>query len=87
MHSRAGQQYMWTTLLEWGIEADMAEARRICVDLLGSTSGVDDKTELGVCLDVIGYTINLTDKRVFIAKEIFLKALNGYISKRHDEMD
>jgi hypothetical protein len=34
------------------IEADMAEARRICVDLLGSTSGVDDKTELGVCLDV-----------------------------------
>jgi hypothetical protein len=54
------------------IEADLAEARRISV--------ADEKTEQGLCLDVIGCTINLTDKRVFIAKKNFLKALHGYIS-------
>jgi hypothetical protein len=62
------------------IEADLAEARRICVDLLGSTSVTDDKTEQGVCLDVIGYTINLTDKRVLIARKNILKDLQGYSS-------
>jgi hypothetical protein len=49
------------------------------VDLLGSTSVADDKTEQGVCLDVIGYTINLTDKRVLSAKKNFLRALHGYM--------
>jgi hypothetical protein len=62
------------------IEVDLAEAGRICVDLLGATSLADDKTEQEVCLDVIGYTINLTDKRVLIARKNFLKALHGYIS-------
>jgi hypothetical protein len=62
------------------IEEDLAVARRICVDLLGSTAVADDKTEHGICLDVIGYTINLPEKRVLIAKKKFLKALHGYIS-------
>jgi hypothetical protein len=62
------------------IEADLAEARRICVDLLGSTPVADDKTEQGVHLDVIGYTINLPEKRVLIARKNFLKALHRYIS-------
>jgi hypothetical protein len=62
------------------VEEDLAAARRVCVDLLGSTAVADDKTEFGVCLDVIGYTINLPEKRVLIARINFLKALHGYIS-------
>ena len=62
------------------IEADLAEARRICVDLLGSNAVADDKTERGVCLDVIGYTINLPERQILIARKNFLKALHGYIS-------
>jgi hypothetical protein len=62
------------------LKEDLAVARRICVDLLGSTAVADDKKEHGVCLDVIGYTINLPEKRVLIAKKNFLKALHGYIS-------
>jgi hypothetical protein len=41
------------------IQRNLAVARRMCVYLLGSTAVADDKTEHGVCLDVIGYTINL----------------------------
>jgi hypothetical protein len=62
------------------VEDDLAAARRLCVDLLGSTAVADDKTEFGVCLDVIGYTINLSEKRVLIARKNFLKVLHGYIS-------
>jgi hypothetical protein len=53
-----------------------------CV-ILGSTSVADDKTEQGVCLDVIGYTINLTDKRVLIAR--LFKDFTRVCQHGHDE--
>lgn len=65
---------------EKDIEQDLATARRICTDLLGSTAVADDKTESGVCVDVIGYTVNLPERRILIARKNFLKALHGYVS-------
>ena len=60
------------------IENDLVETRRICMDLLGSTAVADDKTEVGVRIDVIGYTIDLTTERVLIAKKNFLTALHSF---------
>ena len=60
------------------IENDLVEMRRICMDLLGSTAVADDKTEVGVRIDVICYTIDLTTERVLIAKKNFLTALHGF---------
>ena len=54
----------------------VAITRRICTDLFGSAAVTDDKTEAGIRMDVIGYTIDLT-----IARKNFLKALYGFVSK------
>ena len=62
------------------LESDLAITRRICTDLLGSGAVADDKTEHGVRLDVIGYTLDLTQERVLIARKNFLTALHGFIS-------
>jgi hypothetical protein len=62
------------------LESDLAITRGICTDLLGSGAVADDKTEHGVRLDVIGYTLDLTQERVLIARKNFLTALHGFIS-------
>jgi hypothetical protein len=62
------------------VEADLARARDICTSLLGPGSVADDKTERGVRLDMIGYTISLPDNRVLISRKNFLIALHGFIS-------
>lgn len=62
------------------LEADLIKTREICTSLLGPESVADDKTEYGVRLDVIGYTINLPDHRILISRKNFLTALHGFIS-------
>ena len=66
--------------LEDDVEKDLAVTREICVSLLGSGAVADDKTEHGVRLDVIGYTIDLPNQRVLISRKNFLTALHGFIS-------
>jgi hypothetical protein len=66
--------------LEDDVEKDLAVTREICVSLLGSGAVADDKTEHGVRLDVIGYTIDLPHQRVLISRKNFLTALHGSIS-------
>jgi hypothetical protein len=43
-------------------------------------SAADDKSESGVRLDMIGYTIRLPENRVLISRKNFLTALHGFIS-------
>jgi hypothetical protein len=62
------------------LEADLITARGICTGLLGPGSVANDKTESGVRLDMIGYTISLPDNRVRISRKNFLTALHGFIS-------
>ena len=62
------------------LETDLAATREICVSLLGPGAVADDKTEHGVRLDVIGYTIDLAEERVLISRKNFLTALHGFIS-------
>jgi hypothetical protein len=62
------------------LDVDLATTRTICTDLLESGAVADDKTEHGVRLDVIGYTLDLTEKRVLIARKNFLTALHGFIT-------
>ena len=59
------------------VESDMAVTRRICTDLLGPEAVADDKSESSTRLNVIGYTIDLTKKRVLIARKNFLTAQHG----------
>jgi hypothetical protein len=42
------------------LELDLAITRAICTNLLGPGAVTDDKTEHGVRLDVIRYTLDLT---------------------------
>ena len=60
--------------------ADALETRGVCTDLLGSGAVADDKTKHGVRLDVIGYTLDLTQELVLIARKNILTALHGFIS-------
>jgi hypothetical protein len=62
------------------LEADLVTARDICTSLLGPGSVADDKTESGVRLDMIGYTISLPENRVLISRKKILTALHGFIS-------
>jgi hypothetical protein len=62
------------------VESDLALTRGICTSLLGSGAVADDKTEQGVRLDIIGYTVCLPTMRVLIARKNFLTALHGFIS-------
>jgi hypothetical protein len=69
---------------EGAMKEDLARTRSICTDLLGPNSVADDKTEYGIRLDMIGYTIDLSTSpdraRVLIARKNFLTALHGFIS-------
>ena len=62
------------------IKEDLATTRGICTDLLGPAAVADDKTEYGLRVDTIGYTIDLTTGRVLIARKNFLTALHGFVS-------
>jgi hypothetical protein len=62
------------------LEADLITARGICTSLLGPGSVADDKTESGVRLEIIGYTISLPDNRVLVSRQNFLTTLHGFIS-------
>jgi hypothetical protein len=62
------------------LDADLANTRAICTNLLGSGAVADDKTESGRKLEVIGYTICLDTQRVGIAEKNFLKALHGFVT-------
>ena len=61
------------------VAQDLVKTRDICTSLLGSGAVADDKTETGIRLDIIGYTIDLATKRVSIAKKNFLTALHGFV--------
>jgi hypothetical protein len=62
------------------VESDLSNTRGICTLLLGSGAVADDKTEHGVRLDIIGYTVCLPTMRVLIASKNFLTALHRFIS-------
>jgi hypothetical protein len=62
------------------LEADLARTKDICASLLGPGFVADDKTEFGVQLDMIGYTIRLPENMVSILRKNFLTALHGFIS-------
>ena len=53
------------------LEADLRTTKQICTDLLGPGSIADEKTEHGTRLDVIGYTIDLSTRRVLISLKNF----------------
>ena len=61
------------------VDQDLALTRGICTSLLGSGAIADDKTETGIRLDIIGYTVDLETQRVSIAKKNFLTAFHGFI--------
>jgi hypothetical protein len=61
------------------VDEDLAATRRICTSLLGPGAVADDKTETGRRLDIIGYTVDLDNRRVSIARKKFLAALHGFI--------
>jgi hypothetical protein len=54
------------------VEPDLKTARDIFTALLGSGAVADDKTEHGVPLNIIGYTVCLPTMRVLIARKNFL---------------
>ena len=62
------------------VDSDLSITRGVCTALLGSGAVADDKTEQGVRLDIIGYTVCLTTMRVLIARKNFLTALHGFIN-------
>ena len=67
------------------VDEDLARTRSICTSLLGSGAVADDKTEQGLRLDIIGYTVDLETMRVSIAKKNFLTALHGFIGTDVEE--
>jgi hypothetical protein len=62
------------------LAVDLARARDTCTSLLGPGSVADDKTESGVRLGMIGYTISLPDNRVLISRKNFQAALHDFTS-------
>jgi hypothetical protein len=62
------------------VESDLRIARDVCTALLVFGAVVDDKTEHGVLLDIIGYTVCLPTMRVLIARKNSLTALHGFLS-------
>ena len=62
------------------LESDKALARGVCTSLLGPHAVADDKTESGTRLDVIGYVVDLSSRRVSIARKNHLNAIYGFLS-------
>ena len=59
------------------LQSDLFHSKRVCTDLLGSTAVVDDKTEWGRRVDIIGYVIDLDHDRVSISRKNLLNTLYG----------
>jgi hypothetical protein len=84
-HALAGRALMYVddilgVCFAKDLESDLALTKGICTDLMGPGSIADDKTEHGVRLDMIGYTIDLETHRVLISLKNFLAALHGFVS-------
>ena len=62
------------------LKSELYLSKTICTDLLGPESIADEKTEHGIRLDMIGYTIGLKTQRVLISLKNFLAALHGFVS-------
>ena len=61
-------------------ESEKAMARSVCVSLLGSKAIADEKTESGTRLDIIGYALDLSERRVTISRKNFLNTLYGFLT-------
>lgn len=59
---------------------DLNLTRGICTRLLGSSAVADEKTEHGTRLDFIGYVVDLTTRRVSIARKNILNTVYGFLS-------
>ena len=69
--------------LDWDLESDKAlqpVGIEICTSLLGPNAIADDKTESGPRLDVVGYVIDLSLKRVSISRKNHLNAIYGFMT-------
>ena len=53
--------------LAWDLHSDLSLSRKITDDLLGSDSVADEKTEYGVRLDFIRYTVDINNRTISIA--------------------
>lgn len=62
------------------VDIDLAKTRIIYTSLMGPGAMADDKTESGIRLNVIGYTVDLVTERELIARKNFLTALHRFIS-------
>jgi hypothetical protein len=60
------------------VELDMKTAKGICEDLLGTGAVEDAKSRVGERLDVIGYTVDLSQQLVTVAEKNVLRAIYGF---------
>ena len=61
------------------LQSDLDTTRRVCTDLLGPTAVAEDKTESGTRVEIIGYLIDLTTRRVSISRKNFLNTVYGFL--------
>ena len=64
--------------LAWDLLSDLSLSRKVIFDLLGPDSVADEKTEYGVRLDFIGYTVDIQNRTISIARKIFLRTFHGF---------
>ena len=64
----------------YDLDNDLRLARAICVNLLGPAAVADDKTESGTSVEIIGYVIDLTTRRVYISRKNFLNTIYGFLT-------
>ena len=69
---------MIAVCMVWDLEHDKQQAKAVSEGLLGSKAIADDKWADGTRLDVIGWTVDLTQRLVTIARKNFLKTLYGF---------
>ena len=69
---------MIAVCMAWDLEHDKGQAKAASEGLLGSKAIADDKCADGTRLDVIGWTVDLTQRLVTIARKNFLKTLYGF---------
>ena len=69
---------MIAVCMAWDLEHDKGQAKAVSEGLLGSKAIADDKWADGTRLDVIGWTVDLTQRLVTIARKNFLKTLYGF---------
>jgi hypothetical protein len=82
----SGARHIWGQILMYvddiigisfkcNVAHDMAATKTLCEALLGPGAVADDKSDHGVTLEVIGYTISLATQRVGIARKNICRAL------------